>query len=116
MDHISTQEVIRSLISFTEKVHDKGSKEAQQTMIEFSKYKNKHKEGMFENDTVWKSVKEFSPGEWCKMTYQSLLQDLIPSRYSVNTYTAKTATSVFPVYTHLKQNRLRPFTQVLTTS
>ena len=41
MDHISTQEVIRSLISFTEKVHDKGSKETQQTMIEFSKYKNK---------------------------------------------------------------------------
>ena len=145
MDYFSVQEVIRSLISFTEKGHDKGSKEAQQTMIEFSKYKNKHKEGMFENDTVWKSVKELSPGPGVvqnvrKVVVRALFSSpllhshhrvtvttlpcvsdtyLIPinpssrtsyRRYSVNTYTAKTTTSVFAMYTHLKPNRLRSFT------
>ena len=50
------------MMSFSEKVYVKGSKEAGETMVEFNKYTNK--EGMFENDTVWNSAKTMCPGEW----------------------------------------------------
>ena len=66
MDHCSNQEVLGSLMSFSEKVYDKGSEEAGETMVEFNKHKNK--EGMFENDTVWNSAKTMRPGEWWQMS------------------------------------------------
>ena len=66
MDHFSNQEVLGSLMSFSEKVHGKGSKEAGETMVESNKYKSK--EGMFENDTVWNSVQTMRPGEWWQMS------------------------------------------------
>ena len=52
-------------MSFSEKVHGKGSEEAGETMVEFNNHKNK--EGMFENDTVWNSAKTMRPGKWWKM-------------------------------------------------
>lgn len=41
MGHFSNQEVLVSLMSFSEKVDDKRSEEAGEIMVDFNKYKKK---------------------------------------------------------------------------